>query len=233
MLQYILYLRDYLLSLGYHLFSKFNLLFYIELTSKIVLIVGLIIGGALFLRKSLNTIKKSEVTFQKYFSLGIALFGFSYALTRVFFIFSDFLFEMTYEYLFFWRLAAVAAVVSIIFLEAIIETYLIKTHYIFTVLAIIGAILIAVLDLGLARLISYTFLPLLALDIVGIYLYVALKSEGVPRTKALQSMFGILILVAGIVIDGTFVMNFLGFDTGIIGTIVMLIGFVVFFKANY
>ena len=75
--------------------------------------------------------------------------------------------------------------------------------------------------------------PLLLVDIMGVYIYVAWKSEGEPRQKAIRSFTGILILVLGILIDGTLVADLVGFDTGIIGAILMIVGLGLYFITNY
>lgn len=211
----------------------FDTLFYAELISKIVLTTALIIGGSLFLRKSFNIMKSEEVSFQKYFSLGIALFGYCYAATRIFFIFSDFLTEGNPDYLLFWRLAAISTLIALVFLEIIIETYLVKTYYFFSIVAITGAILMAIVDLNIARIISFVYIPILLINVIGMYIYVAYKSQGKTREKAIFTMLGILLLVIGIVVDGTFFKNLVGFDTGLFGAIIMLVGFTLFFKVNY
>ena len=154
---------------------------------------------------------------------------------RIFYIFSDFLIEGTPEHLLFWRLAALTMFIALTFLEIIIETYLVKSYYFFTIIAIAAAIMILVLPLNQARMISYALSPTLLVNIVGLYIYVAHKSRGEGETskKALLSMFGILLITIGIVIDGVVVKNIIGFDAGLIGAIIMMAGLALFFKANY
>ncbi len=226
---------DILINTINHLSYINTPLFYAELISKIILSAALVIGGFIFLRRFLKIINKTEESFQKFFALGISLFGYFYALTRIFYIFSDFLIEGTPEHLLFWRLAALTMLIALTFLEIIIETYLVKTYYFFTLIAIIAAFLLLILPLNQARIISYTLSPTLLVNIVGIYIYVAYKSRGEGETskKAITSMFGISLIAIGIVIDGVVIKNIVGFDTGLIGAIVMMAGLALFFKANY
>ncbi|MHA1377155.1 MAG: hypothetical protein ACTSRG_02120 [Candidatus Helarchaeota archaeon] len=208
----------------------YDTLFYAELIAKIVLIIVLCIGGVIFLIKAL---KKAEISSQKYLYLGIALFGFSFALTRYFFIVTDFLGESNPGYLFYWRLAFITTLIALLFLEIVIETYLVKTYYIFSILCAIGIFSLFILDLNAARILSYILTSILMVNIVAIYIYVGKSSEGEPRTKAFLSCLGILLLAFGVVVDGTFAASLLGFDAGIIGAIIMIFGLGLYFKANY
>ncbi|MHA1299708.1 MAG: hypothetical protein ACTSO9_09755 [Candidatus Helarchaeota archaeon] len=208
----------------------FDTLFWAEFVSKIILIIVLCLGGSLFLHKS---IKKAEISSQKYLFLGIALFGYSFALTRFFFLITDFLGETHPDYLLFWKLAFISTLIAILFLELIIETYLVKTYYIFSAICIFGLILLLVVDLNTARIISYPLTSIFLVNIIGIYVYVGITSEGDPRTKAFLSCIGILILVVGVAVDGTFAKTLLGFDAGIIGAVIMIVGISLYFKANY
>ncbi len=207
----------------------FDTLFWAEFYSKLVLIGFLCVGGALFINKSY----KAEISSQKYFSLGLTLFAYLYALTRFFFIITDFMAETQPDYLIFWRLATISSFSAILFLELVIEKYLVKSYYVFSALALTGLILVTILDLSIARIISYSLSLVLMLNIVGIYIYVARNAEGDVRKKSIQSFIGILVLAVGAVVDGAFLKSLVGFDTGLFGAIIIMFGMAIFFRANY
>jgi len=211
-------------------FTPLEMLFIAELVTKFILITLLIIGSSIFIRQSSN----AETSAQKYFFLGISLFGFFYASSRLFFIFTDFRAEIEPIYLIFWKLAAISILVSLIFFEVIIETYITKgTKYVFTVIAIAGTVLTIFLGLNEARILSWFLSPLLLVNILGVYVYVSIKNEGDIRSKGLKSILGLGILVFGIIVDGSLVANLVGFDMGIVGAILMMIGLGIYFAVNY
>ena len=204
-------------------------LFYSELIVKIILIILLVLGSTIFVLKSTT----AETDSQKYFFLGISLFGYFFALTRLFFLFTDFRVESDPIYLLCWKIASVSTLIALVFFELIVEKYLVKTRYVFTSIAVIGVILMLILNLELARIFVIILSPILLFDIIGIYFWVALKNEGEPRSKALNSMASIIIIVLGTLIDGTLFASLIGFDTGVFGAALMIVGFGWYFKTNY
>lgn len=216
-----------------------ELIFLIEFLVKFLLVIMLFFGSSYILLKG---IKKAEAKGTKYFNAGIAAFGYMYAFTRIFFLVTDFYVFFVLGgteslgdpmYLIFWKLASISSLIALIFFEIVLETYLVKTKYIFTGLAILATILVVILPISLARIVVNPVMILLLGHVIGLYLYVAVKSSGEVRNKAIYCIIGIGLLAAGVLIDGSFMINIFGLDTGFIGGILMNIGLGMYFLTNY
>jgi hypothetical protein len=203
-------------------------LFWAEFGVKAVFAGFLICMGLLAIRKSGQ--KEQE---QRYFFVGIAIFAFMSSLTRIFFLVTDFQVEFSAIYDLFWKLASIASLAALILIAVLIETYFVKTRYIFTGIAAFGVVIIIFADITLARQLLMPFYLIIGVEIFSLYAYVALKSPGTIRTKALLMIVSILIFTLGIVLDSESIMQpLVGFDTGIIGAICMWIGLGAYLKLN-
>jgi hypothetical protein len=201
----------------------------LELILKILFPIICCIGGTFLIFKG----AKAEEVGQKYFFSGLGLFGYLYALTRISFLISDFTIDDPNLYPIFWRLASVISLIALLILILVLERYVVKTKYIFTILCVIGTVLTAVLQEDVARIIVVIVSGIVLIVILSIYLYIGKKSQGAPRLKALKCAISILILVFGVFIEGSFGRTLLGFDTGIIGTLIMIMDISYYFKINY
>ncbi|MBD3230841.1 MAG: hypothetical protein GF329_21870 [Candidatus Lokiarchaeota archaeon] len=216
-----------------------------DLWLLIINIVILIILAILFWVKAF---RKSEIESQKWFSFCLGFFMLCFSLTRLFFFFSDLYkeeiwIEMTYGFItlnfnFFWKLAALFGIGGLIFILFVLERYSVKiTKYILTIIVTIGLILAIFFpvspDLGFdARLMTYITVPLGVLGILSLYLYLMIKTPGEVRRKSLTAFIGILILFMGFMIDTALGQSLFGFDPGIIATILMIGGSIIFSIAN-
>ena len=197
-----------------------------ELVSKIILIIVSIVGGAILHYKAI----KLEKSGQKYFFLGIAIFGYVFAVTRALFLYTDHIGSGNPSYDFLWRLAWVMSLVSITAIVIVIETYIMKTKYIFTIIAFIGIGLTIFLAISDVRYINAAVSAILLVDILAAYTYVAVKSEGELRNRALKSFLGISLVAIGLVIDGFSDQLFGGMDLSVIGASLMIIGLILYIK---
>jgi hypothetical protein len=203
-------------------------LFWAEVGVKAAFAGFLICMGLLAIRNSRQ--KEQE---QRYFLVGIAVFAFMSSLTRIFFLITDFQVEFSGIYDLFWRLATIASLAALILIAILIETYFVKTRYIFTVIAALGVVAIIFADIALARQLLMPFYLIIGVEIFSLYVYVAIKSPGTIRTKALLMIVSLFVFTLGIILDAESIMQpLVGFDIGIIGAICMWIGLGLYLKLN-
>ena len=203
-------------------------LFWAEFGIKVAFACFLIFMGLLFVHK-----ERSKEQEQRYFFIGIASFAFMSSLTRIFFLITDFQEETSDIYSIFWKLASIASLVALILIALLIETYFVKTHYIFTGVALLGIIVIIFANIELARQLLMPFYLIIGVEIFSLYVYVAIKSPGTIRTRALLMIVSLIIFTLGIILDSESIMiPLVGFDTGIIGAICMWIGLGTYLKLN-
>jgi hypothetical protein len=169
-----------------------------------ILIGALIIFG-LYLFKKMR--EKEPDSPQHDIYLGYCLFLVFYGLVRVFFIFSDIEVFSTHSSVTFLNTLYVGiaysfGIIGILFLFYIIERHLIHSHYIFTIIAI-GILILSVISIlsiiptEIPQLIMIVSLPAFFVIVIILYLYVAIKSSGEPRKRALGIMAGILVMMLG------------------------------------
>jgi len=186
------------------------------------------IGGTFLIYRG----AKAEEIGQQYFFFGLGLFGYLYAVARISFVISESIDDDILIPIF-WRLGHVISFTALLILILVLERYIVKTKYIFTIICAIGIVLVVVLQEDLARIVIAIIPTMVMIVILSIYLFVAKKSQGPPRVKAIKSAISIFTLVVGIFIEGSFGSALLGFNTGILGTLVMIIGISYYFKTNY
>lgn len=199
-----------------------------EFIAKIILIVVSIIGGVL-LHLKVSQIGKSG---RNYFLLGIAVFAYIFGLTRALFLYTDNITSSDPNYELLWKFGWVMSLISIMAIVMVIETYMMKTKYIFTGIGIIGVILTIILSIALVRFINAAISGVLLVDIIAAYCYVAIKSEGEPRSRALKSLFAIFLLAFGLVMDG-FTDQLFGIELGVIAASVMIIALIFYLRIIY
>ena len=143
--------------------------------------------------------------------LGQGLFMICFGLTRSLFAISDFF--TTDEYYknvvlvaggdqfisdLFWKISTLVGILGIIFLLLVIETYLVKSRYFFTVIATIGLIVAMVSpDINFSRWATYITLPIAMFGLIVLYFYLLYKGMGVVRKKAGVSVLGLFLLGVG------------------------------------
>ncbi len=202
-----------------------------EFWIKVAFTIFMLIMGIIFLGKG---IKEEEMKSQKYFKYGLAMFALLTSVTRAFFLLSDFETVGTDSYNLFWKVAVISSMAALIFITLVIEKYLVKTYYIFTMIGIIGAGIIMFVDVPLATLLNVPLYLALGGEVFVLYIYLAIKSPGTLRTKSLLMLLSLLIFSAGILFDSESVTNALvGADLGFVGAILMWIGLSVYLRLNW
>jgi hypothetical protein len=203
-------------------------LFWAEFGVKAAFAGFLIFMGLLAIKKSRQ--KEQE---QRYLLFDISVFAFLSALTRIFFLVTDFQIEPSETYDIFWKLASIASLMGLILIAVLIETYFVKTRYIFTGIAALGVIVVIFVNIAIARQLMMPFYLIIGVEIFSLYTYVAIKSPGTIRTRALLMIVGMTIYTVGIIFDSESIMQSLvGFDTGIIGAILMWFGLGLYLQLN-
>ena len=206
-------------------------LFWAEFWVKLAFACFLILAGAMFFKKGWTGEAEGG---EKYFKIGIGTFAVFSSLTRIFFLITDFNVEGSDIFNLFWKLATASSFIAMIFIELVIETYLVKSRYVFTAISIIGTILIIVLDIPLARQLLLPVFLLIGLELFILYLYVSIKSPGTIRRRSLLMIMGLFIFMVGILLDSTAFQGYVGgFDTGVFGALLMWGGLGLYLKLNY
>jgi hypothetical protein len=203
-----------------------------EFWVKLVFAAFMLVMGIIFLRKGF--IEEEEVEGQKYFKLGLAMFALMTAMTRIFFLISDYQVLGTKMYNLFWKLAVISSFIALIFIMLVIETYLVKTKYIFSIIGILGAVTVSILDIPLAQILNIPLFLVLGGEIFALYLYLTVKSPGELRTKSLLMLISLLVFSAGLLFDAeSFSFALFGADLGLVGAILMWAGLGYYLKLNY
>ncbi len=193
--------------------------------------------------------KNAELKNQRRLFLGIAIFFINYAISRIFFILSDYSYvhvpfpslsipiyedgwEGGFHYQIYWEIGTILGLVGFTVFIFVVEKYLLenKTGLIFTLIGL--GLLSVVIVLG--RVIYYlVYASLIFMGAVPIilYFYYADLSEGEVRQKSLLCGTSLLILFLGIALDSRFFQNILfplNIPVKIIGTSLVIIGIIVF-----
>ncbi len=183
---------------------------------NICLICALVVFGSFLFLKMRQKEKEST---QRSIMLGYTLFLFAYALTRTFFVLSDI--EIwntgnpeTYLNNVYVGIAYSLGILGAFFIIYLLERFFIHSKFIFTVLAIMILIvsIISIFSLipsNIPQLIVTIALPGFFLVILLLYLYVAIKSPGDARRRALGIVAGILIIMIGLLFGSSLMGNIL------------------------
>ncbi len=203
-----------------------------EFWVKVVFAAFMLVMGFIFLRKGF--VDEEEVEGQKYFKFGVAMFALMTGMTRIFFLISDYQVPDTDMYNLFWKLAAVSSFIALIFIMIVIETYLVKTKYIFSAIGIIGTVIVSVVDISLAQILNFPLFLLLGGEVIVLYIYLTVKSSGDLRKKALLNLISLLIFAGGCLFDAeSLTFTLFGADLGLVGAILMWLGLGYYLKLNY
>jgi len=203
-------------------------LFWAEFGVKMAFACFLICIGLLFTIR-----RRSKEQEQRYFFIGVACFAFLSSLTRIFFLVTDFQPESSDLYNLFWKLAGIASLAALVIITLLIETYFVKTWYIFTAFGLLGIVILIFANIALARQLMMPIYLIIGVEIFSLYLFVAIKSPGTIRTKALLMILSLAIFTVGIILDSeSFMEPLVGFDTGLIGAVCMWIGLGAYLKLN-
>lgn len=171
---------------------------------EIILWLTVMILFGIFASKMYDKYKEEKSKF----TLGIATFALLFLIHRFLSFFQIFVFNLPYQdvYVFMsFELVLQIGVIGLVYggllvLYLVLESYVIKTKYIFTILT---AILISIVIINYFTPFETIyfqipfFLPVV-LGIPAIYFYLAIKSPGEVRKNSLILAFGMIIFILGI-----------------------------------
>lgn len=172
--------------------------------------VFVVISMILFALYLFNKMRKKESgSVQKHIYLGYCFFLLSYGVTRIFFIFSDYeVRSLVYPIIdsplnmIYVGIAYTFGLFGALWIFFMVERYLVRTRYIFTAITIgiLGLSIISILGIvptDIPQLIMTVALPGFIALIILLYVYVAIKTPGDARNRALGIVVGLLIMVIG------------------------------------
>ncbi len=184
------------------------------------LIVALAIFAGFFILRSRKEEKGSA---QRNIFLGYCLFLCSYAITRIFFVFSDVELWFAYDHHgltntilneIYVGIGYSAGILGALCLLIMIERYLIRTRYIFSILAI-GIFILSVISIfpliptDIPQTIITVVFPVFFGVILLLYLYVVFKSAGEARKKAIGIVLGLLVMIVGFLFGSALIGDFI------------------------
>jgi len=179
--------------------------------------------------------KGSELKAQKMFFIGLIGFFICWGLMRVFFLVSN-IYEGIDLFLYstYWRIASSIGILALLCILIVMESYLVKSKYIFSIITIIGLILAIFLPLEPekitgARLATYIFLPAGGISILGLYLYLYIKLTGKARHETGFITTGIALIFLGYLVSIEFVQTFIPLEIiNILSPVLMIAGALLF-----
>jgi hypothetical protein len=189
---------------------------YINYTRTILLLIFIVI---LFVGSTYLMIKarKIELNSAKRILQGYALFGFCFAFTRIFFLFSAYYTGIGEGYSSaIWTVSAYAVTMaSIVFIFIVVERYILVKKPIFASIAFISlcvdllALFFTIFNISLGTLASKDIAlfvqniiaPILGLAICVLYLVIIRSAAGTVRSKAIKTFIGVFLLLMGVLLD--------------------------------
>ncbi|MHA1129950.1 MAG: hypothetical protein ACTSQI_05115 [Candidatus Helarchaeota archaeon] len=218
-----------------------NLVLYgLDVAARTLVIVFSFIFAVFFWRRrSELEMRSSRMVF-----LGQGMFVGCYGVTRLFFLFQLYFKEGYYVDIFpnavmsdiIWKISTAIGILAIVFLLIVIETYLVKSRYIFSLVALVGCILSLILPVDDARIVTYIALPIAMIGVIALYAYLFFKSSGELRKKVSWSLNGFIIFGVGVVIDTefgkNFLLNWIGIVPPFLAEVLMIVGLAIYTYYN-
>ena len=185
------------------------------------------ICAILFLIKS----KRSELNSQKIFFIGVSAFFIFWGFMRLVFEFSNYYIEIDLNlYSTLWKVASSLGIAAILSIIIVMETYMVKSKYVFSIITLLGLILCIILpiyghEISGARLAAYIFLPAGGLSIIALYLYLYIKLSGRARHTTGFIAAGLTLIFLGYLLNIELIKQLITIDImGIITSIIMICG---------
>ena len=205
----------------------------------LVIVFSFIFAFYFWRRRSELEMKSSRMVF-----LGQGLFIFCYGITRLLFLLQLYFKDDYYVPIFpdpalsdlIWKISTAVGILAMVFLLVVIETYLVKSRYVFSLIALVGCILSLVLPVETARIVTYIALPLAMIGIIALYAYLFFKSSGELRKKVSWSLNGFIIFGIGVVIDTEYgksiLLGWFGIVPPFLAEVLMIVGLAIYTYYN-
>lgn len=203
----------------------------IELYFWYAVIVLFFVGSILFLNRARNVEMKS----QKMSFVAFAVFGFCMGLCRIFFILGVF-YNQSYDD--FTVLGYISALVGLIFWVFVLEKYLIqKTKNVLSIVLLVAFSFTLVALAGLtdrytALNIQYALLPVILVSILAMYIYLIMKTTGTIRIKVIGILVGLLLILAGQMLDAELIISTFPQLPFIVAPSIMIAGIILFLSTQ-
>jgi hypothetical protein len=180
--------------------------------------------------------KKARTEKNKKLYIAMGAFILSYALTRICFFFADYYGEYqafidSWEFLFLVKAGYVVSTIGLTILLYVFEKEFVPTKFIFTLTAIVSGVLYVFLPYDLMKLIIYIFQPLVLIEILYIYIYLARKGIGELKKRALYAIFTLIIFFLGIALD-TRIISDMNIFPPFIPPILVMVGLITFYMSQ-
>ena len=196
----------------------------------LVVIAVLIIVALLFLRN------RKQATTKKNEKLNLAYFAFiiSYAVTRIFFFIGDYYGEYqalddSFMFIFSMKMAYISSSIGLFVTLFIFEHEFIPSKYIFSIINVICAILFIILPYDLMRIVMYIFQVFVFIEILSVYLYLAIKGFGELKKRAIYTVLALILFFIGVILD-TRMISDLNLIPGYIAPGLVIIGVFIFYR---
>ena len=194
----------------------------------IFVIIVLIIIAFLFLNDS----RKAPSPKLKKLCIGYFAFILSYAFTRIFFFFADYYgeyksWEDSLEFLIFIKLGYISSSIGLAIFFYVLERDFVPTKFVLTSITIISVVLYIFLPYNMMRIIIYIFQPIYLVEVLSIYIYLAIKGTGEIQRRALYAIISLIIFFIGIILDIRAITD-LDIIPGFVAPICVTIGLVLF-----
>ncbi len=194
----------------------------------LIVIVVLLILALLFLR---NYIARDSVVKM---NLGYFAFIISYAITRILFFIGDYFgeyqnLENVIEFTISMKAAYIVSSIGMLVMLFIFEKDIIPTRFILSIVDLVCIILFILLPYDFMKPVMYVFQALVVVEILSIYIYLAVKGTGALRKKAIYTIISILVLFTGVLLDMRIVSDLNIEITWIVAPILVITGSTLFF----
>lgn len=197
-------------------------------TTEIGNIVWFISSILLFISFILFAIvsKKEELESRSRVYLGYGLFCLCFGLTRFLFVFADFTGDLHDNVMVVGYLTAILGILFVVF---ILETYLLKTKKVLSIVTFILFIFLIIASAGLtsrddALNIIYILIPAALIATVISFIYFIVNSTGASRKKATGALLGILFMFGGHLIDSNLFNDYIADVPEILPPIILIFG---------
>ena len=204
------------------LFQDCYISFQLSCILWIIAFSALFLAFLLFFRAS----RKVEIESRKNVLLGYGMFCLLFGLTRFFFYVRDWCGDFHNTIIVLGYGTGILGLICVIF---ILETYLIKTKKVLTLITVICFIIMIFALMGLttrdvALTMIYILSPAALIAAVIAYIYFIVNSTGCSRKKAIGALLGVLLIFLGHFMDSNVFTGIFPDIPSVISPIVMIVG---------
>ena len=193
---------------------------------NILLIITFGILSVFFLKK----VFQLEAQPRRFFFLGVFGFMLGWSIMNLLFLFGYAYPDTHPIFSTIWKIATVVGMSALFSLLLVIEKFAVtNSKFIFTIITFVGIMLIIFLpvtgtEISGARLVSYIFIPIGAMSIIVLDVYLVMKFEGRSRREMLCVLIGCILIFFGYVLDTELLSHLMPTPLDIIDSLLMIGG---------